>query len=98
MYTEFGGGLLETYALQVVGSERRCIHAIQYVYKTIVSFSQTCHSNKARVAEQCQAIQRMQLRKECPQDGCQQVLRSYRLHTHTQTALLETLLTCAAPL
>ena len=46
-----GGGLLETYALQVVGSERRCIHAIQYVYKTIVSFSQTCHSNKARVAE-----------------------------------------------
>ena len=65
-----GGGLLETYALQVVGSERRCIHAIQYVYKTIVSFSQTCHSNKARVAEawskQCQAIQRTQLRKECP--------------------------------
>ena len=46
-----GGGLLETYVLQVVGSERRCIHAIQYVYKTIVSFSQTCHSNKARVAE-----------------------------------------------
>ena len=60
MYTEFGGGLLETYALQVVGSERRCIHAIQYVYQTIVSFSQTCHSNKARVAERRQATQHMQ--------------------------------------
>ena len=34
-----GGGVLETYALQDVGGERRFIHAT-YV-QTIVSFSQT---------------------------------------------------------